>query len=137
MASKKYRKFKKVDSSGLASSNTKLNFGVIGLKVTTGARITQKQAEAARKVISRMIKPSGGILFINLMHLIPVTKKPLEVRMGGGKGGVDHYVYNCKSGFVIFEISNVTEAIAKEALVKASKKLPSDTIIVSRRFCLL
>ncbi len=137
MAGKKYRKFRKVDSSGLASGNVNLNFGVIGLKVLEGVRITEKQAESARKVISRYIKPHGGMLFINLAHLLPVTKKPLEVRMGGGKGSVDHYVYNCKAGFIMFEISNVSLEIAREALEKASKKIPSDTKVIVRRSCLI
>ena len=133
MAKKQYRKFRKVRSHGLATQTT-ISSGKFGLKALEGGRLTKNQIEAARKVMMRHLKQNNGILHINVFPHLPVTKKPLEVRMGSGKGGVDHYVANAKAGQMIFEVDGVSAEIASIALTAAALKFPIDCKVVVRRF---
>lgn len=128
-----YRKMHKIDSSGFSTA-TEFAYGVFGLKSISGGRLTEKQLEAARKCINRVIKSKAGVLFVRSMHKLPVTKKPLETRMGSGKGGVDHYVYNVKKGFMMFEIAGVSEDVARDAFTRAGCKLPFELNFVARNF---
>lgn len=116
-----------VDSRG-----TELSFGTFGLQVKSGeARITSRQLESARRVISRTMK-RGGKMWIRIFPDRPVTKKGVEVPMGGGKGAVDHFVALVMPGRVIFEVDGVAAEVAKEALTLASHKLPVKTRVIVR-----
>lgn len=126
----KYRKHQKGRNRGIASSKTTLCSGIAGLKSLDLSDITAKQIEAARRVISRMVKKEGGKLEIRIFPDIPITRKPNEVRMGSGKGSVDHYVAKVKPGTILFELDGIDKALAAEALGKASYKLPIKTKIV-------
>src|SRR3990167_8469878 len=128
---KKFRKEFKGNVCGLASRGTTVMFGEYGLKATNPARITARQIEAARRAISRHVK-RGGRLVIRIFPDKPVTKKPLEVRQGKGKGAVDHWEALIQPGKILFEIEGVPEALAKEAFTLASSKLPLATQFVIR-----
>lgn len=106
-------------------------FGSYGLKAMTPARITSNQIEAARRALSRASGKTSKI-WIRVFPDRPVTKKPAEVRMGSGKGDLDHYVMEVRPGRILFEIDGATEAIAREALRKAGTKLPMKVRIVAR-----
>ena len=127
----KYRKAHKGRIHGDAKGGTSLNFGSYGMKALQTERITARQIEAARRAITRHIKRQGRV-WIRIFPDLPVTKKPTEVRMGKGKGSVEFWAAKVKPGRIIFEIDGVTEEIAREALYKASAKLPIKTKFISR-----
>jgi large subunit ribosomal protein L16 len=128
----KYRKQMKGRNRGVATRGNKISFGDIGIKSCALSRLTSRQLESARKVITRQLKRAGKV-YIRAFPDKPITKKPLEVRQGKGKGPVDHYVALIQPGRVIFEIEGVDEEIAYIALGKAIKKLPFRCIIVKKR----
>ena len=119
----KYRKPHRVSYDGHAKGNTELHFGDYGLMAKEGAWVSARQIEAARIAMTRYMK-RGGKVFINIFPHLAITKKPLETRQGKGKGNVDEFVAVVKKGKIMFEISGVTEDIAREALRLASHKLP-------------
>jgi large subunit ribosomal protein L16 len=117
--------------NGVASRGTEIAFGSFGLKAETGERITSRQIESARRAMTRYIK-RGGKIWIRIFPDTPITKKPAEVRMGSGKGSVDHYAAKVKPGVVMFEMDGVAEDIAKEAMRLAAHKLPVRTRFIVR-----
>ena len=128
------RKFRKVAVgrlSGVSSNGTDVAFGTFGMKSVSNWYLTSRQIEAARKVIVRYVRKTGKI-WIRVFPDVPVTKKPLEVKMGGGKGNVDHYMARIKRGRILFEVNGVDEATAKDIFAKASYKLPFQTRTVAR-----
>ena len=127
----KYRKNHRVYYDGKAKGNVKLNLGDYGLVAEEGAWISAKQIEAARIAMTRFMK-RGGNVYINIFPHMPRTKKPLEVRQGKGKGDVNEWVAVVKKGKIMFEISDVTEDVAREALRLASHKLPIKTKFVKK-----
>jgi len=127
----KYRKAFKGRRRGMSRGGTEVSFGDYGLQALESSYITARQIEAARITITRTMK-RGGKVWINIFPHKPVTRKPAEVRMGSGKGNVEYYVASVKRGRVMFEISGVSEEVAKEAMRKAGHKLPIDTKFVSR-----
>ncbi len=126
----KYRKMMKGRNRGYATSGNKLEFGSIGFKATEAGRINSRQIEAARISATRHIKRTGKI-WIRVFPAKPLTAKPLEVRMGKGKGSVDQWVMNIKPGRIIFEMGGVEETLARGALALAMAKLPFKTKIVT------
>lgn len=122
----KYRKQQKGRNRGLATRGNKVNFGEYGLKATAPAQITARQIEAARRALTRHVK-RGGKVWIRIFPDKPITKKPLEVRQGKGKGSVEYWVAVIRPGKVLFEIEGVTEEMAREALTLAAAKLPVAT----------
>lgn len=127
----KYRKQQKGRNRGLAQRGSKVSFGVIGLKAISRGRITARQIEAARRAMTRHIK-RGGKIWIRVFPDKPISKKPLEVRMGKGKGSVEYWVAQIQPGKVLYEMEGVSESIAREALQLAAAKLPIKTTIVKR-----
>ena len=127
----KYRKAFKGRIHGNASRAVKLNYGQFGLKAIQPDRIIGKQIEAARVALTRYMKRTGKV-WTRIFPNIPVSKKPTEVRMGKGKGSPEYYACRVKPGRIIFEIDGVSEEIAKEALYKASAKLPIKTKFIKR-----
>jgi len=129
----KHRKWQKGrrKSTGVESRGTNLNFGTFGLKADGRAWIDSRQIESARRVITRTVQ-KGGKIWIRIFPDKPITKKGQETPMGGGKGSVDKYVVPVKPGRILFEMDGVTEEKAKEALMKASHKLPIKTRFVKR-----
>ena len=127
----KFRKQHKGRIHGKATSGTYLSYGSFGLKATSPERITARQIEAARRAISRCIKRQGR-LWIRMFPDVPVSKKPLEVRMGSGKGSPEFYVARIKPGKIMFELDGVPRAVAEEAFELASAKLPIKVRFVSR-----
>ena len=119
----KYRKPHRISYEGHAKGNTELQFGEFGLQAKEGGYVTAKQIEAARIAMTRYMK-RGGKVYINIFPHLALTKKPLETRQGTGKGNVDDWVAVVKKGKIMFEISDVDEATAREALRLASHKLP-------------
>ena len=119
----KYRKPHRLTYDGHAKGNTELHFGTFGLQAKEGAWIKARQIEAARVAISRQLK-RGGKLWINIFPHLALTKKPLETRQGKGKGNVEEWVAVVKKGKIMFELADVTEEQAREALRLASHKLP-------------
>lgn len=117
---------------GLAQTGNKVSFGEFGLKATTRGRITARQIEAARRAVTRYVK-RGGRIWIRIFPDKPISKKPLEVRMGGGKGNVEYWVAQIQPGRVLYEIEGVTEEQAREAFRLAAAKLPVQTTFVSRQ----
>jgi len=128
----KYRKQFKGSNDGLAQSGNYVAFGEYGLKAVSRARMTSRELEAARRAMTRYVK-RGGQVWIRVFPDVPITKKPLEVRMGSGKGNVEYYVAKVKPGKVLFEMEGVTEAIAREAFRLAASKLSVDTQFVTRQ----
>ncbi len=128
----KYRKQFKGRNAGLAQRGSTVAFGEFGLKTTDRARMTAREIEAARRAISRYIK-RGGNLWIRVFPDVPITKKPLEVRMGSGKGNVEYYIARVQPGKVLFEIEGLTETVAREAFRLASAKLSVSTMFVKRQ----
>ena len=110
---------------------TKVSFGSHGMKAMTAARVTSNQIEAARKVLTR-VTGKGGKLWIRIFPDRPVTKKPAEVGMGSGKGDPQYFVFEVRPGRVLFELDGVADAVAREAMRKASAKLPVKTSVVTR-----
>ena len=127
----KYRKAHKGRIKGKAKGGTSLNFGSYGLKAITAERVTSRQIEAARRAITRHMKRAGKV-WIRIFPDVPVSKKPTEVRMGKGKGSPEYYACRVKPGRIIFEIDGVSEEVAREALYKASAKLPIKTKFIKR-----
>ena len=127
----KYRKQQKGRMKGLAIKGGTIAFGTFGLKAITGARLTNRQIESARIAMTRSMKREGKV-WIRIFPDKPITKKPQEVRMGKGKGAVDHWVAQVKPGRIMFEIDGVTPEVAQEALRLAAQKLPVLTKIITR-----
>ena len=127
----KFRKQFKGRISGVATSATELNFGAFGLKAMEPDRVTARQIEAARRAMTRFVK-RGGKIWIRVFPDKPITKKPLEVRQGKGKGNVEYWVAQIKPGKLLYEIAGVTEAVAREAFTLAAAKLPLGTTFVER-----
>lgn len=127
----KFRKQHKGRIHGNATSGTYLAYGSFGMKAMSPERITARQIEAARRAISRCIKRQGR-LWIRIFPDVPVSKKPLEVRMGSGKGSPEFYVSKVKPGKIMFELDGVSREVAEEAFSLASAKLPIKTRFVSR-----
>ncbi len=127
----KYRKQFKGRNRGLATVGNSVSFGEYGLKALDRGRITARQIEAARRAMTRYIK-RGGKIWIRVFPDVPVTKKPLEVRQGKGKGNVEYWVAKVQPGKVLYEMEGVSEEIAKEAFRLAAAKLPIKTTVVSR-----
>ena len=127
----KYRKAFKGRISGAAKGGYTLNFGEYGLKALQPERVTARQIEAARRALTRHMKRAGRV-WIRVFPDVPVTKKPLEVRMGSGKGGVELWVVRVKPGRILFELDGVPVGLAKEALALAAAKLPIKTRFVQR-----
>jgi len=127
----KYRKSHRRSYEGHSKGNTELHFGDYGLMATEGNYISSRQIEAARIAMTRYMK-RGGKVFINIFPDQPLTKKPLETRQGKGKGNVEDWVAVVKEGKIMFEISGVEEAIAREALRLASHKLAVKTKFVKK-----
>jgi large subunit ribosomal protein L16 len=118
----KHRKVQRGNNAGLATKNNKVDFGDYGLQAVTRGFITNNQIEAARIAINRHLKRRGKV-WIRLFPYKPVTAKPLEVRMGKGKGNVDAWVAPVKPGRVLFEVSGCSETVAREAMARAANKL--------------
>lgn len=127
----KYRKQQKGRVKGLAHKGSKVSFGTFGIKTLEQAWITSRQIEAARIAMTRHMKREGKV-WIRIFPDKPVTKKPAEVRMGKGKGGLSHYVATIKPGRVLFELDGVPREVAVEALRLAAQKLPVKTKFVVR-----
>jgi large subunit ribosomal protein L16 len=127
----KFRKQFKGRNRGLASTGSKVSFGEFGLKAVERGRITARQIEAARRAMTRHVK-RGGKIWIRVFPDVPVSKKPLEVRMGKGKGNVEYWVCKIQPGRVLYEMEGVNEDIAREAFRLAAAKLPFKTTFVSR-----
>ena len=117
---------------GLASQGNTVSFGEYGLKATDRGRITARQIEAARRAMTRHIR-RGGKIWIRIFPDKPITKKPLEVRQGKGKGNVEYWVAQIQPGKILYEMSGVEEDLAKEALTLAAAKLPVNTKFVTRK----
>ena len=128
----KFRKAHKGRIKGKAKGGTTLNFGSYGLKAITAERVTARQIEAARRAITRHMKRAGRV-WIRIFPDVPVTAKPIEVRMGKGKGSVDRWVAKVKPGRIMFEVDGVSESIAKEGLRLAAMKLPVKCRFVARQ----
>lgn len=127
----KFRKQMKGRNRGLAQNGNKVSFGDFGLKATEHGMITARQIEAARRCITRFAK-KGGKLWIRIFPDAPVTKKPLEVRMGSGKGNVEYWVAKVQPGKMLYEMEGVTEAEARQAFELAAAKLCVKTTFVQR-----
>ena len=127
----KFRKAFKGRIHGKATRAAILNYGTYGLKAMEPERIIGKQIEAARVALTRHMKRQGRV-WTRIFPNIPVSKKPVEVRMGKGKGAPEYWACRVKPGRILFEIDGVSEAIAKEALYKASAKLPIKTKFIKR-----
>lgn len=127
----KYRKYHRLSYEGHAKGNLVLHFGTYGLQAKEGAYISARQIEAARIAMTRYMK-RGGKVWINIFPHLPLTKKPLETRMGKGKGSTEQWVAVVKTGKIMFEISGVSEEIAREALRLAAHKLPIKTKFVMK-----
>src|SRR5437870_4530681 len=127
----KFRKAHKGRIHGVATSGATLSFGQFGLKAMAPERITARQIEAARRALTRHMKRSGRV-WIRVYPDVPVSKKPLEVRMGSGKGAPELWVARVKPGRILFEIDGVPAALAREALALAAAKLPIKTRFVER-----
>jgi len=127
----KYRKQFKGRNTGMALRGTKVSFGEFGLKATELGRLSGKHIEAARRTLSRQLK-RGGKIWIRIFPDKPVSKKPLEVRQGSGKGNVEFWVAIIQPGRVLFEIEGVPEDVAREAFKLAAAKLPVKSTFVAR-----
>ena len=127
----KYRKMMKGRNRGLALRGNKVSFGEYGLKSVSRGRLTSRQIEAARRALTRFIK-RGGRVWIRVFPDKPVTTKPLEVRMGSGKGNVEYWVALTQPGRVLYEMEGVDEDVAREAFRLAAAKLPVRTAFVAR-----
>lgn len=127
----KYRKPHRPSRSGMAKGGTELAFGEYGIQALSPAYVTNRQIESARIAMTRHIK-RGGKVWINIYPDHPLTKKPAEVRMGSGKGSPEWWIANVKPGRVMFELSGVSEDVAREALRLAIHKLPMKARVISR-----
>ena len=127
----KFRKVHKGRNRGLAQRGSKVSFGTIGLQATGRGRITARQIEAARRAMTRHIE-RGGKIWIRVFPDKPITNKPLEVRMGKGKGSVEYWVAQIQPGKMLYEMEGVSEDVAREAFRLAAAKLPVSTRVVTR-----
>ena len=127
----KYRKAHKGRIHGKACRGNLMNYGAFGLKALEPDRVISKQIEAARVALTRYMKRQGRV-WTRIFPNIPVSKKPIEVRMGKGKGSPEYYAYRVKPGRILFEVDGVSEEVAKVALYKASAKLPIKTKFIKR-----
>ena len=127
----KYRKQMKGRNTGLSNRANTLDFGTYGLKATSRGHITSRQIEAARRAMTRYVK-RGAQIWIRIFPDKPITKKPLEVRQGKGKGNVEYYVCPIKPGKILYEMEGVDEDLAKEAFKLASAKMPISTTFIRR-----
>ncbi len=127
----KYRKQQKGRNRGLAHRGSSIDFGSFGLKAVTAGRLTSRQIESARIAMTRFMKREGKV-WIRVFPDKPITSKPQEVRMGKGKGALDHYVAQIKPGRILFEMDGVPKEVAVEALRLAAQKLPLLTRTVTR-----
>src|SRR6478672_9711058 len=127
----KFRKAHKGRIHGVSKAGTELNFGQYGLKALEPDRVTARQIEAARRALTRHMKRAGRV-WIRVYPDVPVSKKPIEVRMGSGKGAPEFWVARIKPGRILFEIDGVSNQIAREALLLAAAKLPIKTRFVER-----
>ena len=128
----KYRKQHKGRNTGVATNGYDVSFGNFGLKAIGRGRLTARQIEAARRAMTRHIK-RGGRIWVRVFPDRPITEKPIQVRMGGGKGSVEYYVAEIKPGKVLYEMDGVSESLAREAFALAAAKLPIRTTFVSRQ----
>ena len=127
----KFRKMHKGRNRGLAQNGNTIAFGRFGLVASDRGRITARQIEAARRAMTRYIK-RGGNIWIRIFPDKPITKKPLEVRMGKGKGNVEYWVAQIQPGKVLYQVQGVSEELAREAFTLAAAKLPIATTFVKR-----
>ncbi len=127
----RYRKQHKGRVHGQAKGATELNFGAYGLKAVTAGRLTSRQIEAARRAITRHMRRTGRV-WIRIFPDVPVSTKPAEVRMGGGKGAPEYWISRVRAGRIMFEVDGVPSAVARAALRLGSAKLPCRTRFVSR-----
>ena len=127
----KYRKQHKGRNTGVATRGNKVSFGDFGLKATGRGRLTARQIEAARRAMTRHIK-RGGRIWIRVFPDKPITEKPAEVRMGGGKGSPEYWVAEIQPGKMLYEMDGVSEELAREAFELAAAKLPISTVFVIR-----
>lgn len=127
----KYRRMHKGNRKGAAHAGTTIAFGEFGLQALESDWITARQIEAARRAMTRYVR-RGGKIWIRIFPDKPITKKPAETRMGGGKGPQDHWAAVVRVGRMLFEMGDVSEEVAKEAMRLASNKLPIDTRFVVR-----
>ena len=127
----KFRKVHKGRNRGLAQRGSKVSFGTVGLQATGRGRITARQIEAARRAMTRHIK-RGGKIWSRVFPDKPITQKPLEVRMGKGKGNVEYWVAQIQPGRMLYEMEGVSEDVAREAFRLAAAKLPISTRVVTR-----
>ena len=128
----KYRKQHKGRNTGVATRGNKVSFGDFGLKATGRGRLTARQIEAARRAMTRHIK-RGGRIWIRVFPDKPITEKPAEVRMGGGKGSPEYWVAEIQPGKMLYEMDGVSEELAREAFELAAAKLPISTVFVTRQ----
>lgn len=127
----KFRKQQKGKNRGLAQNGNKVSFGEFGLKSVERGALTARQIEAARRCITRYVK-RGGKMWIRIFPDVPITRKPLEVRMGSGKGNVEWWVAKIQPGKMLYELEGVDEVTAREAFRLAAAKLPVKTTFVNR-----
>jgi large subunit ribosomal protein L16 len=127
----KFRKVQKGRNRGLAQVGNKVSFGDFGLKALERGRMTSRQIEAGRRVMTRHVK-RGAKIWIRVFPDKPITNKPLEVRMGKGKGSVEYWVAQIQPGRILYEMQGVNEELAKEAFALAAAKLPFKTQVVKR-----
>jgi large subunit ribosomal protein L16 len=127
----KFRKQHKGRNTGIAVRGSSVSFGEYGLKSVSRGRLTARQIESGRRTITRHVK-RGGKIWIRIFPDKPITKKPLEVRMGKGKGSVEYWVAQIRPGMMLYEIQGVTEELAREAFALAAAKLPLKTLFTAR-----
>lgn len=127
----KFRKQHKGRNTGVAVRGSSVSFGEYGLKSVSRGRLTARQIESARRTITRHVK-RGGKIWIRIFPDKPITKKPLEVRMGKGKGSVEYWVAQIRPGMMLYEIQGVSEELAREAFTLAAAKLPLKTLFTAR-----
>ncbi len=128
----KYRKQQKGRNTGVSTRGNKVSFGDFGLKATGRGRLTARQIEAARRAMTRHVK-RGGRIWIRVFPDKPISEKPAEVRMGGGKGSTEYWVAEIRPGKMLYEMDGVPEQLAREAFTLAAAKLPIPTIFVTRQ----
>ncbi len=128
----KYRKMQKGRNKGIATTGNKVSFGDFGLKAIGRGRLTARQIEAARRVMTRHIK-RGGRVWIRIFPDQPISKRPAEVRMGTGKGSTEYYVAQIQPGKMLYEMDGVSEELAREAFRLAAAKLPIETTFMTRQ----
>lgn len=128
----KYRKQHKGRNTGIATRGALVSFGTFGLKAVERGRLSSRQIEAARRAMTRHIK-RGGRIWIRIFPDKPISKKPAEVRMGGGKGSPEYFVAEIQPGKMLYEMDGVSEELAREAFRLAAAKLPLKTVVVVRQ----